>query len=112
MGATHLDILTTGQSVPTVIARHRLAAPGTGATVRDHAHVLALNHAAMTAGTPGKPHRRKQRIPPGAAATAAADLLRAGQGTDPDPGVVIDLGVYARAAATRTTITNPHPSET
>jgi len=25
---------------------------------------------------------------------------------------VIDLGVYARAAATRTTITDPHPSGT
>ena len=107
LGATHLDILTTGQSVPTVIARHRLAAPGTGVTVRDHGHVLALNHAAMTAGSPGKPHRRKQRIPPGAVALAAADLLRAEQTPDPDPGVVIDLAVYARAAATRTTWTQP-----
>jgi len=111
LGATHLEILTTGQSVPTVIARHRLATPGTGATIRDHAHVAALNHAAMTAGPPGKPHRRKQRIPPGPAARAAADLLRPGQTPDPDPGVVIDLAVYARAAAHRTSLTQPPTQE-
>ena len=113
LGATHLDILTpTAGPVPTVIARHRLAAAGTGATVRDHGHVVALNHAAMTAGSPSKPHHRKQRIPPGAASLAAAKHLRAARSTDPDPDVVIDLGVYARAAATRTTITDPHPSGT
>ena len=41
-----------------------------------------------------------------------AKHLRAARSTDPDPDVVIDLGVYARAAATRTTITDPHPSGT
>lgn len=112
LGGAHLDILTTGQTVPVVIARHRLAAAGTGATIRDHGHVLALNHAAMTTASSPRPHRTKQRIPPGAAALAAADTLRAEQNTDPEPGVVIDLAVYARAAAHRTTLTQPAPEGT
>ncbi|PKW17328.1 IS21 family transposase [Saccharopolyspora spinosa] len=106
LGAGHLDIATeTG----TVIARHTLAPEGAGAMVRDHGHVLALEHAAITAATSARPHRSKQRIPPGPAARAAADTLRTRtSGSPTTPGaagaeVVIDLARYAAAAAARTT---------
>ena len=107
LGATHLDILTTGHA-PVVIARHRIAAPGAGATIRDHGHVVALNHTAMTAAGSPRPHRRKQRIPPGPESLAAAAVLRGQQPPD-DPDVVIDLAVYARAATARTTLPDPRP---
>ena len=108
LGAGHLDIATT---TGTVIARHALAPAGAGAMVRDHGHVLALEQAAMTAASPAAPHRRKQRIPPGPAALAAAGALRAATGTNPaaaEPAVrdaVIDLARYAAAAHGRNTLT-------
>jgi transposase len=97
LGATHLDIAT---SSGIVIARHLLAAPGAGATVRDTGHVAALERAALAAFTAAAPHRRKQRIPPGPAARAAAAALRAEQTTTPTSSddVVIDLARYAAAA--------------
>jgi len=69
VGADQIDITTVSGIV---IARHRLAADGTGAVVRDHGHVLALDHAAMAAASTVRPHRRKEPIPPGPAARAAA----------------------------------------
>ncbi|EON30343.1 hypothetical protein GOAMI_32_00710 [Gordonia amicalis NBRC 100051 = JCM 11271] len=39
LGDDHIDIATASGIV---IARHRLAAPGSGAQVRDHGHVIAL----------------------------------------------------------------------
>jgi len=51
-----------------VIARHLLVADGTGALIRDHGHVIALETAAMavaSASNGGRPHLRKERIPPG-----------------------------------------------
>lgn len=76
LGSPHVDIATqTG----TVIARHALAPEGSGVMVRDHGHVVALEQAAMAAATSARPHRSKQRIPPGPAARAAADTLRAHQ---------------------------------
>lgn len=122
LGSTHLDIATTGghvpgrHPIPTVIARHALAPDGAGVMVRDHGHVVALERAALAAATPAAPHRRKQRIPPGPAARAAAEALRA-TGDDPGPGTatgtdpkevvetVIDLARYAAAAAGRNTLT-------
>ena len=83
LGASHLDIAT---AAGTVIARHPLAPAGAGVMVRDHGHVMALEHAAMAAASPAAPHRRKQRIPPGPAARAAAAALRAAAGTPPRPG--------------------------
>ena len=70
----------------------------------------------MAAATPAAPHRRKQRIPPGPAARAAAEALRTSRddpgpgtatGTDPKEVVetVIDLARYAAAAAGRNTLT-------
>jgi len=99
LGDAHLDIATdTG----IVVARHRLAAAGTGAVVADHGHVTALNTAALAAFTDAAPHRSKQRIPPGPAALAAASALRG----DPEPGAtVIDLARYAQAANGRNTLT-------
>ena len=102
LGASHLDIAT---AAGTVIARHALAPAGAGVMVRDHGHVLALEQAAMTAASPAAPHRRKQRIPPGDAALAAAGALRAAAGTAASPGdAVIDLARYAAAAHGRNTL--------
>jgi transposase len=111
VGADHVDIAT---AAGIVIARHRLAADGLGVTVRDHGHVLALDAAAMAAGAAGgRPHRRKERIPPGQDARAAAETLRArlddntaaaevrGQSSATTDSVVIDMAVYERAANTR-----------
>jgi transposase len=107
LGASHLDIAT---AAGTVIARHTLAPDGAGVMVRDHGHVLALEQAAMTAASPAAPHRRKQRIPPGAAALAAAGALRAATGRAMEPATgeaVIDLARYAAAARGRNTLTTP-----
>jgi transposase len=109
LGATTVDIATTAG---VVIARHRLAAAGAGVMVHDHTHVTALDRAAMAAFTTAAPHRRKQRIPPGPAAVAAAALLTGdstsmeGDSSSGD-GVVIDLARYARAADGRNTLTQP-----
>jgi hypothetical protein len=74
VGAEFCDIATTGGIV---IARHRLTADGLGVMVRDSGHVIALDTAAMATANTGRPHRRKERIPPGPEAkAAAAQLLR------------------------------------
>jgi hypothetical protein len=108
LGADTIDIATTSGIV---IACHRLAADGAGVMVRDHGHVVALTHAALAAFTDAAPHRRKQRIPPGPAARAAAEQLRGRQAETSnlnnhhDQGVVIDLARYATAAEGRNTLT-------
>ncbi len=97
----HIDIATTAGIV---IARHERAADGLGATVRDHGHVVALDTAAMAAANTGRPHRRKERIPPGEAARAAAAALRAADPTTTDAAsgaTVTDLAAYERAATAR-----------
>jgi len=100
LGSPHIDITTISGIV---IARHRRAGDGAGITVRDHVHVTALDIAAMAAATSAAPHRRKQRIPPGPAARAAAAVLT---GTDnTTAGTVTDLAAYARAAQGRNTLT-------
>lgn len=111
LGAATIDI-STGQTTgrqPTVVARHRLAADGARAMIRDSGHVTALETAALAAFSTAAPHRSKQRIPPGPAARAAAAALRENTaGTSPaapDPGrVVIDLAAYDRAARGRNTL--------
>jgi len=108
VGAQFLDIATTAGIV---IARHRMAADGLGVVVRDNGHVIALDAAAMAAASAGRPHRRKERIPPGPEAKeAAAQLLQ----LDADAtasvetsnttteSAVIDLSAYERAAQNRT----------
>lgn len=93
--------ITTPSGV--TVAVHHRHPDGAGAQVRTEAHVTALDTAAMAAaGDPGRPHRRKQRIPPGPAARAAAAVLRGQQ--PPAPGAtVVDLARYAAAAERRRT---------
>jgi transposase len=115
LGGDHLDIATTPSSasprvLPTVIARHHLAPPGAGATIRDHGHVTALNTAAMAASTTAAPHRGKTRLPPSPAARTEADALRVAAAGHPasttDP-TVVDLARYAAAATGRNTLIRP-----
>jgi hypothetical protein len=110
LGAPGIELAT---SSGIVIARHRVAPAGAGATVRDTGHVLALERAALAAFSTGAPHRRKQRIPPGPAARAAAAALRANHSaaepSTPDTPtgegeVVVDLARYAAAAQGRNTL--------
>jgi hypothetical protein len=108
VGAEFCDIATTSGIV---IARHRMAADGLGVMVRDSGHVIALDTAAMATAATGRPHRRKQRIPPRPEAkAAAAQLLRfhnndqnvAQSSTPSTDSTVIDLSAYERAAQNRT----------
>jgi hypothetical protein len=108
VGGQFCDIATT---TGIVIARHRMAADGLGVMVRDSGHVIALDAAAMATATTGRPHRRKERIPPGPAAkVAAAQLLQqrdtsssVNQPCTPSTdSIVIDLSAYERAAQNRT----------
>ncbi len=108
VGAQFCDIATTSGIV---VARHRMAADGLGVMVRDSGHVIALDTAAMATAATGRPHRRKERIPPGPAAkAAAAHLLQhrdasstSNQSCSPSTdSTVIDLSAYERAAQNRT----------
>lgn len=103
LGARRVDIATTGGIV---IARHELAPDGAGVMVRDHGHVIALEATVLAGHDTTAPHRRKERIPPGPEARAAAETLRARQQptSQVDPGVVIDLSKYAHAAQGRNTL--------
>ena len=116
LGGAHLDIATLPgpgrpSPLPTVIARHALAPPGAGATIRTDVHVTALEQAALAASTTARPHRSKQRLPPSAAARAHAATLRtrhAGQDqAEQVEAGVVDLSVYVAAAAGRNTLTPP-----
>ncbi len=113
LGSPTIDIATTpgptvGARGGIVMARHRLASTGAGAMIRDDGHVIALEQAAMAAATPAGPHRGKVRRPPSLAALDAAAALRAATGTEATTArpaaVVIDLSVYAAAAAGRNTL--------
>jgi transposase len=108
VGGQFCDIATISGIV---VARHRLAADGLGVMVRDSGHVIALDAAAMTTAATGRPHRRKERIPPGPAAkAAAAQLLQlrdasaavAETSRPSTDSTVIDLSAYERAAQNRT----------
>jgi len=108
VGGAFIDIATAGGIV---VARHKLLADGLGATVRQPGHVIALDAAAMAAANTGRPHRRKERIPPGAKARAAAAELRkryaSTTGTAVEPPItttestIVDLAAYERAAQQR-----------
>ena len=100
LGTPTIDIATPGGIV---VARYRLAGDGAGVTMRNDAHVTALNNMAMAAFTSAAPHRRKQRIPPSATALAAAALIT-GTTKDCADGTVVDLSAYAKAAKGRNTL--------
>jgi hypothetical protein len=104
LGSSMIDI-ATGTGI--VIARHRAAGTGAGLTIRDHHHVTALDVAAMNAAGGGVPHRRKQRIPPGETARAAASVITGAASCQQNcaDGTVVDLSAYARAAHGRNTLT-------
>lgn len=79
--------------------------------VRDHGHVIALEQLVLAGHDTSRPHRRKERIPPGPASkAAAAPLIRlkdtnavAIESSNPSTGsTVIDLSAYERAAQNRT----------
>jgi transposase len=97
LGAATIDIATVSGAV---VARHRVAQAGLGVTVRDIGHVTALEAVALASAPPGRPHRRKERIPPGTAARRAAAALT---GTEPT-STVIDLAAYELAAKNRNTL--------
>ena len=108
LGGQFCDIAT---SSGIVIARHRMAADGLGVMVRDSGHVIALDAVAMATAATARPHRRKERIPPGPAAkAAAAQLLSLRSNSSPatespitsTDSTVIDLSAYERAAQKRT----------
>jgi transposase len=98
LGSAVIDIATVSGAV---VARHRVAEPGLGVTVRDTGHVTALEAIAMASAPPGRPHRRKERIPPGTAARRAAAALT---GTGEPASTVIDLAAYEQAAKNRNTL--------
>jgi len=112
LGASTVDIATTpgpaaGARGGIIIARHRLASTGAGAMIRDDGHVIALEQAAMAAATSAGPHRGKVRRPPSRTALDAAAALVAPTGTQTAAltcAVVVDLAVYAAAAAGRNTL--------
>ena len=111
LGADHVDIATTSSGGAVVIARHDLAPDGAGVMVRDHGHVIALEQLVLAGHDTSTPHRKKERIPPGPGARAAAEALRAAQQpaehavNDDHADVVIDLAKYDRAAQGRNTLT-------
>lgn len=98
LGADTIDIATASG---TVVARHQVAEPGLGVTIRDTGHVTALEAIALASAPPGRPHRRKERIPPGAAALRAAQVLT---GTGQPVSTVIRLAAYEQAAKNRNTL--------
>lgn len=98
LGADVIDIATVSG---TVLARHKVAEPGLGVTIRDTGHVTALEAIALASAPPGRPHRHKERIPPGAAAQRAAAVLA---GTADQPSTVISLAAYEQAAKNRNTL--------
>lgn len=98
LGTDTIDIATPAG---TVVARHQIAQPGLGVTIRDTGHVTALEAIALASAPPGRPHRRKERIPPGATALRAARVLT---GTSDAPSTVISLVAYEQAAKNRNTL--------
>jgi len=102
LGTPTIDIATVSGIV---VARHQLAPQGAGVTVRDHVHVTALDRAAMAAFNDAPPHRRKQRIPPGPAARAAAAAITGTSSKDCADGTVVELSAYVKAANGRNTLT-------
>jgi transposase len=103
LGADTLSIATAGGAV---VAEHRRAPDGAGATVRAEHHVVALETAVLKAFSDARPCKHKTRRPPTDAAQAEAARLRGLPETDPAARVVIDMSAYA-AAASRLTRTTP-----
>ena len=97
LGGNTLDISTVSG---VVLARHHVAEAGLGVTIRDSGHVTALESIALASAPPGRPDRKKERIPPGATARQAATALIGA----PEPTTVISLAAYEQAAKNRNTL--------
>ncbi len=98
LGASTIDIATVSG---VVIARHTVAEAGLGVTIRDSGHVTALESIAMASAPPGRPHRKKERIPPGTYARTAVAALA---GPPAPTTTVINLAAYEQAAKNRNTL--------
>ena len=95
LGASTIDIATISGAV---LARHQVAEPGLGVTIRDSGHVHALETIALASAPPGRSHRKKERRPAWADARAAAAELA---GTPAPTTTVINLAAYEQAAKKR-----------
>ncbi len=106
LGSGVVEIATVSSGSGIVIARHQVEPDGAGVVVRDHGHVFALERLVLAGHDTRAPHRRKERIPPGTEALAAAEVLRARhQPADPlHAEVVVDPTKYAQAAEGRNTL--------
>jgi hypothetical protein len=115
LGGAHLDIATLPGPGPPLTAadRDRPARPGPARrrrTIRTDVHVTALEQAALAASTTARPHRSKQRLPPSAAAERTPRPCAPDKEVTTRPSRarrVVDLSVYAAAAAGRNTLTPP-----
>ena len=65
---------------------------------------LRTRDVALAAAPPGRPHRRKERIPPGPDARDAAARLLGLPDTTTATSTVIDLAAYETAAKNRNTL--------
>ncbi|MFJ9933891.1 Mu transposase domain-containing protein [Streptomyces virginiae] len=105
LGDDVLRIATAGRAV---IAQHRRAPRGSGQTVRDDGHVIALERAVLASFSDRAPCKTKVRRPPSAAALAEAERLRGLPAVgDPAERVVIDLSHYAAVADRLRTAPSP-----
>lgn len=96
LGEDHLHIATAGRAV---VARHRRAPRGSGQTIRDTGHVIALERAVLESFTDRAPCRTKVRRPLTRAALEEAERLRgAGTGASSAERGVIDMSAYAALA--------------
>ncbi|MGW0712475.1 Mu transposase domain-containing protein [Streptomyces sp. NPDC002643] len=96
LGEDTIRIVTAGRAV---VACHRQAPRGSGQTIRDTGHVIALEQAVLANFTDRAPCKEKVRRPPSSEALAEAGRLREQQaGVSSAERVVIDLSHYAAVA--------------
>jgi transposase len=92
------DTVTIATGRGAVIAEHRRAPDGAGATIRAQQHVVALETAVLAAFSDSRACKHKTRRPPSAPALAEAARLRGLPETGPAARVVIDMAGYAAVA--------------
>ena len=96
LGEDDIRIVTAGRAV---VAQHRKAPRGSGQTIRDAGHVIALERAVLANFTDRAPCKKKVRRPPSAEALAEAGRLRDQHAAvSSAERVVIDLSHYAAVA--------------
>ncbi|MEU2393448.1 transposase [Streptomyces sp. NPDC007369] len=105
LGDDVLRIATAGRAV---IAQHRRAPRGSGQTIRDDSHVIALERAVLASFSDRSPCKTEVRRPLSAAALAEAERLRGLPAVGgPAERVVIDLSHYAAVADQLRTAPSP-----